>query len=933
MGYDLFISYASPDLKFAEALHSRLTDAGFSVWFDKARLNPGCDWHKEIEAACEASRVILPVLTPGWKQSEWTRYESYGHDQVIPLVFEGSFLVKDSHGEIDEKASVSTPPLRQLQAKTIDSQRMDDHDWPRLVAAIRSALAAPIPEPGKRLTRMRYGHTENFVGREDKLNEIHEKLWTSPTAALTQGQVQVVTALGGVGKTTLARAYADRFWRLYPQAFWVDCRLGIETEFAAVFDLLFPEHANAGLGPNEKAKRAFDELNQSAARPMRLLVLDDAPDEQAVLSWIPRAGRCHTVITSRFAGWSNPREACNVWVLEAEPARRLLLIRAGRSWEALNSDERAAVDRLAELLGYLPLALEQAAAYIGAPGTSCSYCEYIRRFETAQKHFLSQQQSRGSTEYPASVYATWRTTIDYLPAGSRAILRMAAFMAPTPIPQALWVKSASIVEALAREIGPLPDDRPPVDIQIPEWIADLARYSMVQTRISGGDSTLTVHGLVQAVERHSIAHDAVPIWILMTRASLIAYVPYETAEDPKTWPVWDVLRPHAEALVNLAKADQRVEPDLKLLVGLSQLYYGKALYPQALLADELAQEVAERRGGAESADFAYWLLSRGENLRVMGRYSDAEAAFRKSLAIREKLDGPKSLSVASELNYLALAVGAQGREGEAEQLLRRALAIYESEPNADKHDFGKLLNNLASCLYQKGALDEAERMCRRALSLLEEVLGSEHPHTLIALADVAHVLTRKGDYAAAEPLFRRALEGTERVLGPEHPHTLLKIADVASLLDKRGDYAAAEPLYRRALEARERVLGPEHPDTLTSVNNLASVLESKGDYAAAEPLYRRALEAGVRVLGAEHPDTLTSVNNLAGLLGKKGDYAAAEALYRRALEASVRALGAEHPKTRTIKNNLAYFQNKKGDYAAAEPLYRRVLNFFAGRWR
>lgn len=43
MGYDLFISYASPDLKFAEILHSRLTDEGFSVWFDKSRLNPGCD--------------------------------------------------------------------------------------------------------------------------------------------------------------------------------------------------------------------------------------------------------------------------------------------------------------------------------------------------------------------------------------------------------------------------------------------------------------------------------------------------------------------------------------------------------------------------------------------------------------------------------------------------------------------------------------------------------------------------------------------------------------------------------------------------------------------------------------------------------------------------------------------------------------------------
>jgi len=88
MGYDLFISYASQDLKFAEALHSRLTDAGFSVWFDKARLNPGCDWHKEIEAGCDAARVILPLLTPEWQRSEWTKYETYASPTVLPILAE-----------------------------------------------------------------------------------------------------------------------------------------------------------------------------------------------------------------------------------------------------------------------------------------------------------------------------------------------------------------------------------------------------------------------------------------------------------------------------------------------------------------------------------------------------------------------------------------------------------------------------------------------------------------------------------------------------------------------------------------------------------------------------------------------------------------------------------------------------------------------------
>jgi hypothetical protein len=79
------------------------------------------------------------------------------------------------------------------------------------------------------------------VGREKDLDEIHEKLFVNPAAALTQGHVQAIAAMGGVGKTTLARQYAEKFWRCYPRMFWADCRLGLETEFAAIHDILRPE--------------------------------------------------------------------------------------------------------------------------------------------------------------------------------------------------------------------------------------------------------------------------------------------------------------------------------------------------------------------------------------------------------------------------------------------------------------------------------------------------------------------------------------------------------------------------------------------------------------------------------------------------------------------------------------------------------------------
>jgi hypothetical protein len=126
---ELFISYASPDLARAQALHDRLVAAGFSVWFDKARLNPGCDWHKEIEAGCEAARMILPLLTPDWQNSEWTKYETYAAPAVLPIIAQGT------------RAEVMTPPLRRLHAPELDPLTADDAAWEPLFAAILSVQA------------------------------------------------------------------------------------------------------------------------------------------------------------------------------------------------------------------------------------------------------------------------------------------------------------------------------------------------------------------------------------------------------------------------------------------------------------------------------------------------------------------------------------------------------------------------------------------------------------------------------------------------------------------------------------------------------------------------------------------------------------------------------------------------------------------------
>jgi len=873
MPFDCFVSYASPDLAFAEALHRRLVAAGFSVWFDKARLKPGCDWHREIEQGCEASRVVLPVLTPRWQLSEWTRFETYGAEAAIPLVVEGRW------------EDVATPPLGRFQNQALDFASADDAAWQRLFMALRELLARPAPEKAERVAHLRFPPNPHFVGREAKLNELHEKLFRTPTAALTQGRVEAIAALGGVGKTTLAREYAEKFWRCYPQMFWVDCRLGLQTEFARLCDILFPDLQRFGLDDETKAGRVRQEFNQAEGRPARLLVLDNAEDEDSVLPWVPKTGTCHTIITSRYTAWSPGIETCHVWVLEKGPARELLLRRAGRTADEADLD---ACDALAAKLGYLPLALEQAAGYIANQGPGFGFAQYLRLYAESEKELLALRSSGGSTEYPDAVFTTWRTTIAKLPAGARAILRLVAFMAPTPIRVKMFITGAVIVaeraEAIEQEAAAPPAAEeattpPPGEFQIRQWKDALVRYSMAAPQ---ADDAFSVHALVQAVERHQTPSAAQPRSVEQAMQILSDFAP-QAAQRYENWPIWKILLPHAEALWLRLEQDDRITPDADLLMGL-------ALY-----------------------------------LLGQGRYADAEGPARRTLEVRERVLGPEHPDTLTSVNNLAFLLERQGDYAAAEPLYRRALEAFERAVGPEHPVTLTSVNNLAGLLKSKGDYEAAEPLYRRALEARERVLGPEHPSTLTSVNNLAGLLESMGNYAAAEPLERRALGALERVLGPEHPDTLTSTNNLAALLESKGDYAAAEPLYRRALEAHERVLGPEHPDTLTSVSNLAALLETKGDYAAAEPLERRALEARERVLGPEHPSTLTSVNNLAFLLQSKGDYAAAEPLFRRALEASERVLGPDHPTTLTGLNNLGALLYRKGDYTAAEPLLLRAL--------
>jgi hypothetical protein len=170
-------------------------------------------------------------------------------------------------------------------------------------------------------------------------------------------RVVALYGLGGAGKTSVAVEYA------YRHRAETDLAWQFPAEDPTVLTDDFARLA-AQLGAREQldARDPVASVHAVlAASPAGwLLLFDNAPDQASVQRFLPPAGHGRVLVTSQSALWP-PGQGLEVPVLDVQVAAGFLVTRTG------DPDEQAAAE-LAGELGGLPLALEQAAAYIGASG-------------------------------------------------------------------------------------------------------------------------------------------------------------------------------------------------------------------------------------------------------------------------------------------------------------------------------------------------------------------------------------------------------------------------------------------------------------------------------------------------------------------------------------------------------------------------------------
>lgn len=664
-----------------------------------------------------------------------------------------------------------------------------------LLRALTSLRRERQPGMALRLPR----RPEFVFGRKDLLAELHARLTGRDEDGPRDQDSPRIVALcgpGGVGKTSVAGEYAHR-------------RL---AEYGVVWQLPAEEPAALAAGLAELAGQLDGKGGPSAEDPKArvhaalagrddwLLIFDNAHSPVDIDGLVPPAGGGHVLITSQYPHWPGDQEL-DVPVLDQATAARFLLSRTGAG-----SGEEAASAELASELGGLPLALEQAAAYLRATGRTIP--DYLRVFRDRRAELVARDVPPG---YDKRVTTTWALALAELTRSGLAsgLLRLLACCAPEDIPLRLLLRPRPGLATFGPDVAPLLVPLLDSPVTCDEAVADLRRYSLIS---APRDGFVSVHQLVQKITADQLAPGVAADWRRAAAALIEAALPaHADADDPATWSAFAALLPHA--LMALSPGSAGMDKVATFLRAFGNDIAALQLQQQIVAACDIDLGAEHPRTLAARANLATLTGEAGDRAAARDQFADLVPALTRVLGAEH----PRTLAAQASLVYWT------GKS---------------SKPAAARDQFAALLPELT------------------------RKLGDESPAVLAVRANLAGSTGDAGDPAGARDQFAALLPIRERVSGDRHPATLTTRASLAHWTGLAGDAAGARDQYATLVPIRAEILGPDHPRTLTARGYLAYWTGKAGDPAAARDQFAELVPALTRVLGAEHPTTLQALASL-----------------------------------------------------------------------
>jgi tetratricopeptide (TPR) repeat protein len=788
-----------------------------------------------------------------------------------------------------------------------------------------------------------------FTGRDQLLAQLSERLASGGTTAVLPAALH---GMGGIGKTQMAVEYVYRHVAEYDIVWWIQAAQISQVrkalaELAKQLDLKGASEVHTAVPAVREALRIGKPFSRW------LLVFDAAESVDIIREYFPANGPGQILITSRNPDWANVAQPLEITVFQREESMALL---RKRGPDISDHDAKT----LAEKLGDLPLAVEQAAAWRAETGMQVS--EYLKLFDEKVVEILDTSAPAG---YEMPVAAAWNVSFDVLEKRNPAahqLLQVCAFFAPEPITRSLFngvraIPMPAELEAALRD-----------PMQLSRAIRDINRYSLA--KIDHRTNTLQLHRLVQVVLRNRMSEGTREDMQHVAHA-LLANLDPNDPKASKWWPRYQDIWPHVYSSDPIECDDAWVR---HLVINMMQfLYFWGDHSEAATLARAALDRWSETLGETDPhvLEASSYL---GLYLWALGRYAEAAELNRRTLETRLKVSEEDSEATITAELRVAVDVRSSGDFMRArklnEQIYQKARAMWGDDDLVTlqtAHDlavslrlcgeFRKALElnqrtsarrsevlgpesvdtlNTQSGIYldrrelgdYKLARDEHEKITRR----VRELLGEDKADTLRRQGYLAVARRKAGDHKGALELSKSAIEMFQLRYGSDHPYAMACAVGYSIDLRHAGDLAGAAELGEETYDRYRANLGERHPHTLAAAVDLAVTRRLRGDAVSARQLNERSLEEFRMTLGPDHPYAIVCAIDLASDLAALDEHEESLALGAEVLERARRTLGPEHPTTLAASLNVALDLIAVGreteaaaQYSSALEQYRRSL--------
>ena len=827
----IFVSYTEKDVEWALWIAEELEKNEIEVIIKAWDFKPGDNFVEKMDEALLTSSIVVAVLSKAYIESyhckaEQTAAYAKKNQRLIPIRIE-NFEVEGLWASINyidlvdknqeeacmlldrifnnpERKSkgypggkVSGGSLPQNDLPNTNSTSLSGMPVPDERSPAFSGITCMVGMPSNNLPE----RNNKFTGREVILDSIHKAFQTKNEVSLIQPRA--IIGMGGIGKTETAREYAYLYHNEYLHIWWVNAETGTSIEeayraFAVRNKLGTPEDKSETVIANVK--------NWMLINKRWLFIFDNVADEESLKKYCASSSSegQHVLITSRNRQLQQ-FEIIDIDVFTEEEACNFI-----EKYTKRTADEY--FKELAYKMGYLPLALDQAGAYMYIHQKS--YKDYLALYNKKNLALLSKYKHDADKK---TITTTWQISFDKVvnPAAKQC-LNLFAFFAPENI-FLLWFQKANEV---------LPDDlRKAVsdEMDYDDTIAEITKYSLVRKNEKG---VLSIHRLMQDVIRDNIGQEQSK-WrnYCVNILNELVYFEFHTAESRA---FFILLAPHIDSVTQEIKDEEATEEVARLYSFLGQGFDELADYPQSLKYYIKSLTINEKVLGAEHPSTATFNNNIGLVYHKQGNYDLALEYYGKALAIREKVLDAEHPSTATSYNNIGLVYSTQGNYDLALEYYGKALAIREKVLGKEHPNTALTYNNIALVYHSQSNYDVALKYCEKALAILEKVLGKEHPNTATTYNNMGMVYDSQGNYDLALEYYGKALSICEKVLGKEHPYTAATYHNIAGVYRELDNYDLALEYYEEALAIFEKVLGSEHPDTKTTINNMTYTYEASG---------------------------------------------------------------------------------------------------------